>query len=201
MTYDKINKKDAEIASLQQKVAGKTRGQAADDKLKASLIFANKLCKKYIELNYPVPTTEPVLKPCSFSAWKRLHEGESPYFYPEDEGYSIIRLQSMCYGRGACPPIFIYGEDIWSKKQIKLRFYQSRYFVGIPPKNPYAQPDSLWFVGYSKATDGAMALMFAMPMIKQPTSNRHNKKSGEYSIDELIDAANRYIDESAPNRA
>lgn len=192
-----LAEKDATIAAqrksiqeLERKLANKSRGQAADAKLKMALHNANMLLRKYIALIFPAPAESP-LRCLSFKMWKKTCYN-APYAYPPGAGCSIIRLESICYGKGVVPAVFIHGHDTETGEFIKLRYYPSRYFVGISPKNPYEQLDSLWLVGYAPATDGAIALTFALPLLRQTYSAPEEKKDNFPALDDIIRKIKQY---------
>lgn len=186
-----LSEKDNKIRELKKRLSGISRGQVADQKLKAALKNANHLIKEYVHLNFPSPMG-PTLKCLSFKMWKRTQNHDLPYIYPATAGHSIVILDSICYGKGTVPAIFVHARDITSNERLKFRYYPSTYFVGISPKNIYELPESVWLIGYAPATDGAMALNFALPLFVELHNESYRENNELPSLDDIINEINQY---------
>lgn len=158
-----IARQQKTIQELERKLQQKYRGMSADDKLKQALHNTNQLVKRFVSLVAPHPIKK-AMRCLSFNEWSNCGGNFKAYPYPDAAGYAVISMDSISYGRGAVPAVFLYGKDTVTGKQIKLRYYSTRYTIGYSPKNEYACPDSLWLVGYAPASDGAMDINFLLPL-------------------------------------
>lgn len=190
-----ITRQQHTIQELERKLKNKYRGMAADEKLKNALSNAKRFTRKYVDLMLPPPKGT-ALRCLSFNEWDRTYGGFSSYPYPEAAGHAIVELESICYGKGSVPAIFLFAWDTATGKLIKLRYYDDQYAVGFSPKNEYALPGSRWFVGYAPTTDGAMGITFLYPLpadfaIPQPPVDTADELS---SLDDVIAEieANKY---------
>lgn len=89
------------------------------------------------------------------------------YAYPVSSGACLIHLHAFLLGEGYAPARFVLGVDD-AGTHIKLRFYPSKYFVGVNPGNRrFSKRDSVWYVAWRRTTDVA-ELVAAFPMQIQP---------------------------------
>lgn len=182
-----IARQQQTIQELEWKLKNKNRGMAADEKLKKALSDTKRFTMRYVDLVLPPPKGD-ALRCLSFNEWDRTYGGFSSYPYPETAGHAIIELESICYGKGNIPAIFLFAWDTATGKLIKLRYYDSQHAVGFSPKNAHALPGSLWFVGYTPTTDGAMGITFLLPLpdtlaLPQPRADTEDEPP---SLDDVI---------------
>lgn len=182
-----IARQQQTIQELERKLKNKYRGMAADEKLKNALSNTKRFIRKYVDLILPPPKGA-ALRCLSFNEWDRTYGGFSSYPYPEAAGHAIVELESICYGKGSVPAIFLFAWDTATGKLIKLRYYDNQYAVGFSPKNEYALPGSRWFVGYAPTTDEAMGITFLYPLpagfaIPQPHADTEDERP---SLDDVI---------------
>lgn len=183
-----ITRQKATIEELERKLANKSRGQASDKKLVSTLQNTDRLIRKYVNLIYPKPKLPP--ESCmSFNMWKKY--STEKYSYPSSDGEAIVQLESLCYSRTATPAIFIHMLNVETQERIKLRYYPSRYHVGYSFKRcAYTQEDSLWYVAYQQAPDGAYNLTFSLPFPNNMHYVALNDCNDKPSLDDVIQEIN-----------
>lgn len=70
-----------------------------------------------------------------------------------------------------------------------LRYYPKKYFTGFSFTNEkFGLRESVWLVGTKRAKDGAMDVVFALPVDIQLRGKAAEQKT-EYTIDDLISNA------------
>jgi len=84
--------------------------------------------------------------------------------YPETEGPFVFFPERVMLGREKRFPLFIAGYDRYRRKTL-LRFYPKKYYVGLNfADEEYGVQGSSWLVRCERAKDGAMDLVFALPL-------------------------------------
>ena len=74
----------------------------------------------------------------------------------------MVQPEAILYGKHSA--WFLVG--LWEDgSYCKLRMYPKASNMGIPIKSDYGTEGSLWFLGWQKAADGAMDLVFAIPLL------------------------------------
>ena len=108
-------------------------------------------------------STLPRLTPMSFSA-SRYKLDFHAYQYPNEAGCCTLTVDSLVYGKGRKPALFILGHNE-NNQLIKLRWYEKKDFVGISPRSSkHALKGAKWLVGCVAAKDGAMDLLMSIPL-------------------------------------
>lgn len=108
------------------------------------------------------------LKPLSTHQYRLQQDPTIDYAYPDSDGFTVIRLDALYWGKSRPAPLFVLGQTEQGQ-HIKLRYYTDTGLIGYPLRdNPYAYKDAAWYVGYRRAKDGAMDLIMAMPMDRPP---------------------------------
>lgn len=104
------------------------------------------------------------LKPISYKRAKESLDMKK-YQYPQENGYAVIYLDALVYGKGVGAPLFVLGHTE-NEMYLKLRWYPRDDFVGVSPKaKRYATKGSRWVVGYMISHDGAMDVFVALPLV------------------------------------
>lgn len=84
--------------------------------------------------------------------------------YPESEDAFVFFPERVMLGREKRFPLFITGQDRYRRKTL-LRFYPKKYYVGLSfTDEEYGVQASSWLVRCERANDGAMNLVFALPL-------------------------------------
>lgn len=84
--------------------------------------------------------------------------------YPESEDAFVFFPERVMLGREKRFPLFITGQDRYRRKTL-LRFYPKKYYVGLSfTDEEYGVQGSSWLVRCEHAKDGAMDLVFALPL-------------------------------------
>lgn len=165
------------------------RGAKADIKLKEALDYCQTATSKYIELLLDDIDIMPLpLKPQTWNNFTKQFPNRSDYIYPTDDNFLTIKLEAICYGRGRTPAIFIWGVDTESGKKVKLRFYKKRDYIGLSiPHSPFLYKGATLLVGYIKASDEAVDLCIALPLLHQALPQPAIIPDGKHaSLNELI---------------
>lgn len=161
----KIESQSLEIKKLEHKLALATGKELPKKELWASRMYPFMLdgIKRYIRLLFP--PKEAAVHPIQSRPYKGFTKPLLPneeYLYPETEGFYLIRLQAVLWGKNkSC---FYVGIDSMGRRY-RMRYYDKEWFLGIPPRGSgYDEQDSIWLCGVVKAADGAMDLVAAMPL-------------------------------------
>lgn len=115
----------------------------------------------YLQQCLPPPTEKTPLPSMHYKKFKRLLPDGLRYDYPSEVGFAIIRPEAILYGNHSAWFLVGLRED---GSRCKLRMYPKASNMGIPIKSDYGMEGSLWFLGWQKAADGAMDLVFAIPL-------------------------------------
>ena len=108
------------------------------------------------------------------------------YQYPDNEDVFLFYPESILLGKGRYAPLFITGYDRYQRK-VLLRFYRKTYFVGFSFTNEeFGVQGSCWLVRCERAKDGAMDLVFALPVDITHKNYPNEKRAGDGQVDELI---------------
>lgn len=142
------------------------RGAKADIRLKQALVFTKMVISRYLELMFPESTVAAPLKCVTWDSFVKMYPDRTTYDYPSEDGFFIMELEALCYGKGRYSAVFIWGKDIESGCYRKLRYYPKREYVGLSlPKSPYLHRGVFLLVGYRIAPDNAADLYAALPVI------------------------------------
>lgn len=113
---------------------------------------------RHMESNYPPSDEGPAI-----GRFRDFADREE-YQFPEAPGAFVFRPLQYFRSKGSRPAIFVIGLGANGEK-LKLRVYKKDTFVGIGFFNPrFFHPGSLWVVGVERARDGAMDLIFGIPL-------------------------------------
>lgn len=158
-----IQKQLEEISKLKEL----PRGTKADVRLKQALSFTKAAISQYIELLMKdVKNDEPLLKCSTWNSFSNEFPNRMMYDYPIEDGYLIMKLEALCYGKGRYSAVFLWGEDLDTGCLKKLRYYPKREYCGISlPNNPCIYKGMILLVGYRVSPDNAADLYIALPLI------------------------------------
>lgn len=117
---------------------------------------------------------------------------EEGYRYPETAGFFRFFPEKILIGEGKFAPLFIVGKNRRGQN-LCLRYYPKEYRVGFSFSNEkFGFEGTEWYVGVEKAKDGAMDLVFALPMDICRKGHRRRPDPMADDVQQLIwDAAHR----------
>lgn len=168
------------------------RGAKADIRLKQTLSLTKTVISRYLELMYQSRNVDaPSMKCMTWNSFVNEFPNRTIYDYPAEDGFFIMKLEAICYGKGRYSAVFLWGEDIEAGCYRKLRYYPKREYCGLSlPQNLYLHQGMLLLVGYRMAPDNAADLYITLPLIgnslqlwSQATEYSGNEKR---SLDEII---------------
>ena len=118
--------------------------------------------------------------------------------YPSTEDTFIFCPHAILLGKGRFAPLFIIGQDSCHQK-ILLRYYPKQHWLGLRfTDKTFGKQHSQWLVRCERAKDGAMDVVFALPLdIVPKCSSPTNSVPAAASmvapddVDALIQAATR----------
>ena len=117
---------------------------------------------KFIRLFDPTSTYSLKLEAEQYHRYMRTCETD--FTYPETEDVALIRPVAILQSQGRTPALFILGVTV-SGQCIKLRYYDKQQYVGLFPGNDiFGLRGSVWLMGWQKAEENVMQLMFALPV-------------------------------------
>ena len=118
----------------------------------------------YFESTAPIPIG---IEKEMYENYKDQFPNIAKYEYPKESGAKLIRMQALLIGKGPAPAQFILGMDQHGNK-IKLRYYCSKYVVGIYPGNEYfSRRNSVWYMSWRMSGEVA-ELIVSLPMEIRP---------------------------------
>lgn len=180
------------IDALRREIKKTPRGANADIRLKTALSFCKEAINQYIKLILQETNDLPKAVKCKgWAQFVRSFPNARAYSYPTEDGFSVIRLDDLCYGHGKYSAIFIWGTDTETGNKIKVRYYPKHDYIGIPfPHSPLVCEGITLLIGYRPAPDSATDLYFAIPLVSQ-SLKFWSKTTGfaeekKLSLDELI---------------
>ena len=89
---------------------------------------------------------------------------EQRHKYPATEDTFVFLPESIFLGKGKYAPLFIVGRDSYHQK-ILLRFYPKQHWFGLRFNDKiFGQQHSQWLVRCERAKDGAMDVVFSLPL-------------------------------------
>lgn len=93
-----------------------------------------------------------------------MHNCQTNFCYPEQADMSLIRPVAILRGHGRNPALFVLGVTL-TGQCIKLRYYAKQQYVGLAPTNhEFGLRGSVWLMGWQRAEENVMQLMFALPV-------------------------------------
>lgn len=136
-------------------------------KMEKSHLIVQKAVKdfyEYFDSACPIPLD---IERARYKQYKKSLPKELNYEYPRCSGSTLIRYQALLVGEGMAPAQFVLGIDSHNNP-IKLRFYPSKYFVGVKPgEERFAQRNSVWYMAWKMAGEVA-ELIAAFPLQIRP---------------------------------
>ena len=168
------------------------RGMKADIRMKEAMSFIKNAINQYIDLMHCDLTVEaPLLKCLTWESFIKLFPDRSKYAYPDKEGFSVMQLEAVCYGKGRYSAVFLWGEDLETGQKRKVRYYPKKEYVGIAlPKNQYLYQGMILLIGCRISPDNAADLYTALPVISNSgqlwSKAMEMPEKEKRSLDEII---------------
>ena len=92
-----------------------------------------------------------------------MEQSHVEYRYPEKAGFAAFRPVAVLYGKSQGCRFVVGTTD--QGEFIKLRYYSCKTFLGCSLSNEtFGLRGTCWLVGWELAGDGAMQLIFALPL-------------------------------------
>ena len=170
------------------------RGMKADIRLKEALSFVKNAINRYIDLMCcDLSVEEPLLKCITWDSFIKLFPNRSMYAYPAKDGFIIMQMEAICYGKGRYSAVFLWGEDLETGQKKKVRYYPKKEYIGISlPKNQYLYQGMVLLVGCRISSDGAADLYTALPVTSNSgqlwSKTMEMPEKGKRSLDEIINS-------------
>lgn len=84
--------------------------------------------------------------------------------YPSTEDSFVFWPHAILLGKGRFAPLFIIGQDSYHQ-EILLRYYPKQHWIGLRFNDKvFGRQHSQWLVRCERAKDGAMDVVFALPL-------------------------------------
>ena len=143
-------------------------------------------CAEYLQHLFPEEQDQIQVLP-----YKRFQmQNRGRYEYPESEGFLLLTVQAVFWGRNKARFVIGQGPDGEFRK---LRYYSKPLYAGALIWEYPA--GTRWLVGCRKATDGAMEIAAAFPFLPQiamPKESGYNPiRDQKASLDEQISNARK----------
>lgn len=89
---------------------------------------------------------------------------EQRHKYPATEDTFVFYPEAILLGKGRFAPLFIIGQDSYHQ-EILLRYYPKQHWFGLRFNNKiFGRQHSQWLVRCERAKDGAMDVVFSLPL-------------------------------------
>lgn len=105
--------------------------------------------------------------------------------YPSTEDTFIFCPHAILLGKGRFAPLFIIGQDSYHQ-EILLRYYPKQHWFGLRfSDQTFGRQHSQWLVRCERAKDGAMDVVFALPLDIAPkySSNASGEPAAASTIE------------------
>lgn len=167
------------------------RSERIENNARHTFNFAQKAVQAFVKETYTRDRyTGLPIKEFRYDYFKRHFPNAAHYQYPSEEGTYIVHLQTLVWGKARNPVYFLMCKT-QEGKYLKFRFYQKKEFIGVQVRHSfYAHLDSLWLFAGRMASDGAIDLMVAFPLLNQESARYKEKLSLEYQI---MEAASKKV--------
>lgn len=160
----KIEAQSKEIKKLEHKLALATGEELPKKEMWASTMYPFMLegIKRYIDVLFPKREVVHPIHSRPYKGFTRTLLPNEEYVYPEKEGFYLIQLQAVLWGKNkSC---FYIGVDAKGRRY-RMRYYDKDWFLGIPPRGSgYDEQGSIWVCGVVRTADGSMDLVAALPL-------------------------------------
>lgn len=195
--FEKL-KGDNERLKKQNALLKGTAVSNREQKAEKLLLLNQKGIEDYLQLLFPEMEKEDPLPHYAYSKFiKHLPSGVT-YEYPQEEGFFIMNLEAIVWSKSKSKACFLIGTDAFGNR-IKLRFYPKWYYSGYHfLKSSWAQKNAQWYVGCSRAKDGAMEMIAGFPVDCKPNGFEQTNEmitmdktpnSKKQSLDKMIEKA------------
>lgn len=159
---DRISSQEEEIQSLKEQIRQLKQEQAQSLKQREVLIRDG--IRKYTEYFVPLHAELPHIPVGNYHYFLAEEADAKNYTYPQTEDFFIFCPTHIFYGHGSSAPRFIVGTNAAGDKTL-LRFYPKTHYAGVYISNEkFNLVGSRWLVRAEKAADGAMDIIFSLPL-------------------------------------
>ena len=188
---NQLEKQQAEMQKLKKELA-LAEGKALPQKelwASAFVPFIRAGINQYIHLLFPKRIANMPIKSKSYKSFTRTVSLDDTYQYPETEGFYLVKLQAITWGRNRSCFYMGVGND---GMNCKFRYFAKDYFCGLPPYGSgYDEENSWWLLGCRKAHDGAMELVAAFPIAITNAASHRFEDNLKPSLREQISIAEK----------
>lgn len=159
---ERIETQEKEIAALKEQL--KQLKQTESNTLKNREVLSRDGIAKFFQHFKPSNSEALPLSMDYYNRFLRIHPGAHEYEYPETEDFFLFRPELILQGKGRNAARFIIGTDDGGRKTL-LRYYPKVYYTGLSFMNErFGLAGSLWMVRAERAKDGAMDVIFGLPL-------------------------------------
>lgn len=167
--------------------------------LEKNMQFLRDGIRQYLQHQFPDFEKKSSLPESTYRKYMRRLPLKMKYQYPDKEGFLILRLEAILWGKSIHRTSFLLGtgED---GQPYKLRCYPRTTHAGLfPRESSYAFTGARWFIGCQRSQDGAMDLTAAFPMQweeetpQDPISVSPEPQEKKESLDSAIRKAERQL--------
>lgn len=181
---EKIAQLNSEIEKLKEKLKEERRKPRPEDYVR----FIRTGVNSYLRVIFPSVDEMKKLHSGNYKKFKRIFR-DAEYKYPDYEGFMVLRPEALLWGNSRHKTVFLVGIGA-DGKRYKLRYYPQKYYIGLTPQD---LTEKTYFVGFTRAKDGAMEICAAMPLLDEKPSKKEESKETKpkQSLDEMIGYAER----------
>ena len=142
------------------------RSERIENNARERFNFAQKAIQAFVKITYIKDRyTDLPIREFRYDDFKHRFPNAAKYQYPSDEGTHIIYLQALVWGKSRNPVYFLMCKTP-EGEYLKFRFYPKKEFIGEQVRHSfYALLDSPWLFAGRLASDGAVDLVAAFPLL------------------------------------
>ena len=179
------------IQDLTRRVKDGPRGANADKKLISALTFCKSGIHRYLDLKYGGAEGVNTVRCYSWNRFCELCSDWKTYSFPAENGFFPFQLEYLCYGKNRC--VFMFGRNIETDEQVRLRFFEKREYIGPhPSRSSYFNEGTSFLVGCQRNADGASDMLFAMPLdVFSTQANTLTDQENEQALTDILRDAER----------
>lgn len=181
-----LEKQQKEMQKMEKKLALAEGRTLPQKELWASAFvpFIREGINQYMRLLFPKRIANMPIKSRSYKSFTRTIPLDSTYQYPEFEGFYLVKLHAITWGKNHSCFYMGIGDD---GVHYKFRYFAKDYFCGLVPYGSgYDEENSWWLLGCRKANDGAMELAAAFPMAAMNVATPKHQENTKPSLREQI---------------
>lgn len=182
---ERIAKQEEEISALKEQLKQQT--QAEKTTLKTREVLSRDGIRKFFQYFNPSNSGSRLLPAGYYWRFLKTQPDAARYQYPVTEGFFLFRPAFILQGNGHYGARFIAGTDENGRKTL-LRYYPRAHYTGFSFTNErFGLEGSLWLVRAERSNDGAMDVVFGLPLDivrKEHTSEEEEEYASD--IDAII---------------